>query len=103
MRSGHALPALPTPSKRPTHQGCALGAASSPGGLWSEFNIVLHGCSDGLLDFWAHGSKGVLVGSLPAFCSEKTNGPLTRNAIFLFAFLRYATLLRQYRRCEPHS
>ena len=59
----------------------------------------------GLLDvlIWAHGSKGVLVGSLPAFCSEKTNGPLTRNAIFQFAFLRYATLLRQYRRCEPHS
>ena len=52
---------------------------------------------------WAHGSKGVLVGSLPAFCSKKTNGPLTRNAIFLFAFLRYATFLRQYRRRQPHS
>ena len=26
---------------------------------------------------------------------------MTRNAIFLFAFLRYATFLRQYRRCEP--
>ena len=36
----------------------------------------------------------------PPSVSEKTNGPLTRNAIFLFAFLRYATLLRQHRRCE---
>src|SRR3954466_1115074 len=36
-------------------------------------------------------------GGLPAFCCTKTKVPLTRNAIFLFAFLRYATLLRQHR------